>query len=57
MDKDFFRMAALEGLESFVCNQLHVKQHIDHALIRSSRSYLDPNTHTLTPGDTNQLLR
>ena len=56
-DKKPFGMAALEGIESSIWNQLHVKQYIDHALnTLKSHSHLDPNTHTLIPGDTNQLL-
>jgi hypothetical protein len=60
-DKKPFRMAVLEGiagLESSIWNQLHVKQYIDHALNSfKSHSHLATNTHILTPGDTNQLLR
>ena len=57
-DKKPFGMATLEGLESSFRNQLHVIQYIDHALNSlKSHSHLDPNTHTLIPGDTNQLLR
>lgn len=56
-DKMPFEMALLEGLESSFRNQLHVTQYIDHALNSfKSHSHLDVDTHTLTPGDTNQLL-
>jgi hypothetical protein len=56
-DKKPFRVAVLEGLESSVRNQLHVKQYIDHAFHSfKSHSHLDPNPHTPTSGDTNQLL-
>jgi hypothetical protein len=57
-DKKLFGMAALEGLESSVRNQLHIKQYIDHMLNSfKSHSHSDPNTHTLIHGDTDQLFR
>ncbi|KIM73338.1 hypothetical protein PILCRDRAFT_15307 [Piloderma croceum F 1598] len=55
--KKSFGMAVLEGLESYIRNQLHIKQYINHVLNSfKSHSHSDPNTHTLTPGNTNQLL-
>lgn len=57
-DKKLFWMVALEGLESSVRNQLHIKQYIDHVLNSfKSHSHSDANTHTLIHGDTDQLLR